>query len=145
MTRIKKRVWSRGEVRCNPMWNLWGVGCSLLHKMFSRPDVAIPHGRLYLLARSFEDPQKLNHRGYSLYCDFRPDGGGWGAKGDVKLEQILRLREGIKPAAADHKSIKEVRDLTPISQDQREPVTFEAFEANEEGDFSLWDFYDGED
>ncbi|KIM25239.1 hypothetical protein M408DRAFT_17386 [Serendipita vermifera MAFF 305830] len=102
-------------------------------------------GALYLLARSFEDPQKLNHRGYSLYCDFRPGGGGWGAKGDVKLEHVLRLREGIRPAATDNKSTNDASDPVPKPQDQREPVTLEEFEANEEGDFSLWDLYDGED
>jgi hypothetical protein len=38
----------------------------------------------------------LNKRGYSLYCDFRPDVNngpqGWGAKGTVAMKTILNLR-----------------------------------------------------
>ena len=49
-----------------------------------------------LLSESFE-PEELNQKGFSLYCDFRPDiepgRSGWGKRGKVPCEAILKLRK----------------------------------------------------
>lgn len=102
-------------------------------------------GALYLLARSFEDPQKLNYRGYSLYCDFRPGGGGWGARGDVKLAYILRLREGSKPVEQTVKPSDETEESHVAPEVKREVLAIGDLDANDDEDFSLWDLYDGDD
>jgi len=43
-------------------------------------------------------PEELNRSGFSLYCDFRPDiepgKSGWGKRGKVSCESILKLRRG---------------------------------------------------
>jgi hypothetical protein len=106
-------------------------------------------GALYLLAQSFDDPQKLNYSAYSLYCDFRPGGGGWGVKGDVKLGYILGRRyEGDPTQTAEETPnapslMKEPKPLIEMEK-RKEGTTFEEFEAKdwEEGDFTLWDLYD---
>ena len=53
-------------------------------------------GAMRLLAESHE-PQELNRKGFSLYCDFRPDiepgKSGWGKRGKVPCEVILKLRK----------------------------------------------------
>ena len=53
-------------------------------------------GAMRLLARSYE-PEELNRKGFSLYCDFRPEvepgNSGWGKRGKVSCEAILRLRK----------------------------------------------------
>lgn len=64
-------------------------------------------GAMRLLAESYE-PEELNRKGFSLYCDFRPDiesgKSGWGKRGNVPCEVILKLRkakvngEGVGPA-----------------------------------------------
>ena len=107
-------------------------------------------GALYLLAQSFDDPQKLNHSAYSLYCDFRPSGGGWGVKGDVKLGYILSLGKRNTGDAADQiveeapKAMKEPKPLIDMERGE-EGTTFDEFEAEEgEGDFTLWDLYDAD-
>jgi len=49
-----------------------------------------------LLAESYE-PEELNQKGFSLYRDFRPEiepgKSGWGKRGKVPCEVILRLRK----------------------------------------------------
>jgi hypothetical protein len=49
-----------------------------------------------LLAESHE-PEELNQKGFSFYCDFRPDiepgKSGWGKRGKVPCEVILNLRK----------------------------------------------------
>jgi len=54
-----------------------------------------------LLSESYE-PEELNRKGFSLYCDLRPDiepgRSGWGKRGKVPCEVILKLR---KEARAD--------------------------------------------
>jgi len=49
-----------------------------------------------LLAESYE-PEELNRKGFSLYCDFRPEiepgKSGWGKRGKVPCEVILNLRK----------------------------------------------------
>ena len=53
-------------------------------------------GAMRLLAESYE-PEELNQKGFSLYCDFRPDiepgKSGWGKRGKVPCEAILKLRK----------------------------------------------------
>ncbi|KAF9652180.1 hypothetical protein BDM02DRAFT_3063063, partial [Thelephora ganbajun] len=53
-------------------------------------------GAMRLLAESYE-PGELNRKGFSLYCDFRPEiepgKSGWGKRGKVPCEVILRLRK----------------------------------------------------
>ena len=44
-----------------------------------------------LLAKTYS-PQELNRIGFSLYAEFRPEVAGWGKKGEVKCETILRAR-----------------------------------------------------
>jgi len=61
-------------------------------------------GAMRLLADSY-DPEELNRIGFSLYCDFRPDvepgTSGWGKRGKVPCEAILKLRkEGVKEDTA---------------------------------------------
>lgn len=41
-------------------------------------------GSMRLLADSFE-PSELNDKGYGLYSEFRPKGGGWGEKSELKV------------------------------------------------------------
>ena len=53
-------------------------------------------GAMRLLAESYE-PEELNRKGFSLYCEFRPDiepgKSGWGKRGKVPCEVILKLRK----------------------------------------------------
>jgi hypothetical protein len=53
-------------------------------------------GAMRLLAESYE-PEELNRNGFSLYCDFRPKiepgESGWGKRGKVPCEDILKLRK----------------------------------------------------
>lgn len=114
-------------------------------------------GALYLLSQSFDDPQKLNQRAYQLYCDFRPGGGGWGAKADMKLGYILDLAKrnrGIGTQGDESHQTTEAQKSTDEKGTKpfidtgggEEGATFEEFEENEgeEGDFTLWDLYDGD-
>ncbi|KAF5363885.1 hypothetical protein D9756_000451 [Leucocoprinus leucothites] len=48
-------------------------------------------GALRLLALSYP-PKVLNHKGWSLYADFRPGADGWGKRSEVKCDAILNLR-----------------------------------------------------
>ena len=49
-----------------------------------------------LLAGSYK-PEELSRKGFSLYCGFRPEiepgKSGWGERGKVPCEVILKLRE----------------------------------------------------
>lgn len=49
-------------------------------------------GALRLLADSYS-PSELNEKGFSLYCEFRPEVGGWGQRAEVKCQTILDLRK----------------------------------------------------
>lgn len=53
-------------------------------------------GAMRLLAGSYE-PEELNRKGFSLYCDFRPEiepgKSGWGKRGRVSCDSILKLRK----------------------------------------------------
>jgi len=49
-------------------------------------------GAMLLLAESY-DPVELNRVGFGLYADFRPDVTGWGKRGELKCETLLRLRK----------------------------------------------------
>lgn len=112
-----------------------------------------------ILAQSFDDPQRLNQRAYSLYCDFRPDsGGGWGVRKEMKLASILNLREGSKRTEpAQVILVKKEEDLPaktgpetdgasgePESKRRKldETQNPEVVEAAGEEDFTLWDLYD---
>jgi len=67
-------------------------------------------GAMRLLAGSYE-PEELNQQGFSLYCELRPDiepgQSGWGKRGKVSCELILRLRK----ARVDPKEDGVVGDL----------------------------------
>ena len=61
-------------------------------------------GAMRLLAESHE-PEELNRKGFSFYCDFRPviepGKGGWGKRGKVPCEVILKLRKAKVEGAAE--------------------------------------------
>ncbi|PVG00538.1 hypothetical protein CPB86DRAFT_754796 [Serendipita vermifera] len=112
-------------------------------------------GALFLLANSYEDPQRLNQKGYSLYCTFRPEGGGWGLRGDLKLSTILnlRLKEGQPLDISTSQDGVDIKDdgITAEYNDGPEKKkrkidetdTFEDFEAMEGAeDFTIWDLYE---
>lgn len=48
-------------------------------------------GSLRLLAQSYTSAS-LNRRGYSLYCDFRPETEEWGKRSELSCGKILGLR-----------------------------------------------------
>jgi hypothetical protein len=60
-------------------------------------------GALRLLAESFP-PDELNRAGWSLYADFRPEVDGWGKRGKVRCDKILRLRRAVKHEQADRQA-----------------------------------------
>ena len=89
-------------------------------------------GAMRLLAGSYE-PEELNRKGFSLYCDFRPETeagkSGWGKRGKVSCEVILKLRkervdpkeegafgyfnEEVKPVPAIQHALKVEEDEEP--------------------------------
>jgi len=76
-------------------------------------------GAMRLLAGSYE-PEELNRTGFSLYCDFRPEiepgKSGWGKRGKVLCETILKLRkEGVEQGGTAG-DINEGVKLTPTTQ-----------------------------
>ncbi|KAG9050050.1 hypothetical protein FS842_011434, partial [Serendipita sp. 407] len=100
-------------------------------------------GALQVLASSYDDPQLLNNKGYSLYSDFRPENSGWGLKGEIKLESILRKKQKKETPS---KGVEKVTKLSSPKISTTEGETFEEFEALEgEGDFTLWDLYEGQE
>lgn len=92
-------------------------------------------GALYLLANSYSDPQELNREAYRLYCDFRPEVTGWGAKGHVDLGSILNLRK--KSANADE----------PEHKKRKIDLSVEGVDEDVAGDdeFTLWDLFEGQE
>lgn len=100
-------------------------------------------GAMALLAQSFEDPQQLNNRGYSLYCDFRPENTGWGVKQEVKLETILRLRNKYKAQEIKEEEKEKKSEDTKKSDEDGRP--FDEFEALGDEDFTLMDLYESQD
>jgi hypothetical protein len=112
-------------------------------------------GALFLLANSYDEPQRLNQKGYSLYCSFRPEGGGWGLRGDLKLATILKLRLQEEPSPdtlinKDGTNIKEDEKAAEGKDDAGKKdekidgvAAFEEFEAMEGAeDFTIWDLYE---
>jgi len=78
-------------------------------------------GAMRLLAGSYE-PEELNRQGFSLYCELRPDidpgKSGWGKRGKVSCEAILKLRKGrVDPkhedVVGDLNGVKPVPDVQP--------------------------------
>lgn len=86
-------------------------------------------GAMRLLAGSYE-PEELNRKGFSLYCDFRPEiepgRSGWGKRGKVPCEVILRLRkENVKEDMIDDVN-EDVKPIQPVPEvedklEDREP------------------------
>ncbi|KZT20375.1 hypothetical protein NEOLEDRAFT_1075772 [Neolentinus lepideus HHB14362 ss-1] len=63
-------------------------------------------GAMRLLAESYE-PIELNRKGFGLYCEFRPEVGKWGERGEVKCETILKLRKRTQQAMASEIKIED--------------------------------------
>ncbi|KAH6915378.1 hypothetical protein BKA70DRAFT_1258806 [Coprinopsis sp. MPI-PUGE-AT-0042] len=65
-------------------------------------------GALRLLAQSYTC-SSLNQRGYSLYCDFRPETEEWGKRSELSCAKILGLRRegevGEAQAEATHREV----------------------------------------
>jgi len=85
-------------------------------------------GAMRLLSESYQ-PEELNRRGFSLYCDFRPDiepgKSGWGKRGKVSCEVILKLRkeraeEGrIDDVSEDVKHTPTIRHVSEVEDDSQ--------------------------
>lgn len=76
-------------------------------------------GAMRLLAGSY-GPEELNRKGFSLYCDFRPEiepgKSGWGKRGKVSCETILKLRkEGVEEEGV----VGDVNEMKPVPTIQR--------------------------
>ena len=76
-------------------------------------------GAMRLLAGSYE-PEELNRIGFSLYCDFRPEiepgKSGWGKRGKVSCETILKLRKERVEQGGVVGDINEGEKLAPTIQ-----------------------------
>ncbi|KAF8339780.1 uncharacterized protein EI90DRAFT_2282659 [Cantharellus anzutake] len=48
-------------------------------------------GSMQLLQESYS-PEELNKNGYDLYSQFRPGQGGWGQRGEMRMQTLLDLR-----------------------------------------------------
>ncbi|TFK55947.1 hypothetical protein OE88DRAFT_1622012 [Heliocybe sulcata] len=84
-----------------------------------------PHivGAMRLLAESY-DPEELNRKGFGLYCDFRPEVGGWGERGEVKCEKILELRKRKPRGTGDDVKVEEdAGNIAPGSSSVSDSVT----------------------
>ena len=81
-------------------------------------------GAMRLLAESHE-PEELNRKGFSLYCDFRPEvepgKNGWGKRGKVSCEDILKLRKERVEEKGIVGDLEEVKHLPTIQQIQQIP------------------------
>ncbi len=95
-------------------------------------------GALNLLAESYSDPQELNRGAYHLYCEFRPEFGGWGAKGTVSLDTILGLRK--KKEELDLPASKKLK----VESEPSETVVDDELVEGDE-DFTLWDLFEGQE
>lgn len=72
-------------------------------KMRTSSSLPLMLGALHLLFRSWKDhvtPDVLGRRAWDWYCAVRPEvpngPAGWGARGEVRLRDILRLRKGAR-------------------------------------------------
>ena len=110
-------------------------------------------GAMRLLAGSYE-PEELNRIGFSLYCDFRPEiepgKNGWGKRGKVSCETILKLRkeraeqgsvvgdinEDVKPTPTIHHIPKVEDDLGGEGPRSKKPRANDAGELDEDELFS---------
>ena len=76
-------------------------------------------GAMRLLAESYE-PEELNRKGFSLYCDFRPEiepgKSGWGKRGKVPCEVILKLRKEKEKEKEEVGGVDEDRKPIPTTQ-----------------------------
>lgn len=75
-----------------------GTAFSYISRAFRQTTPSIV-GALRLLAAS-HSPQELNEVGYGLYTEFRPAVEGWGKRGEVRCETILKLRKTTKTEGA---------------------------------------------
>lgn len=114
-------------------------------------------GAMRLLAESYE-PEELNRKGFSLYCDFRPEiepgKSGWGKRGKVPCEVILKLRkervegesvagdvnEGVKPIPTIQQ-IPEASDLEDRKPLPKKPRVHDTGELDEDELFGGWHEY----
>ena len=103
-------------------------------------------GAMRLLAGSYE-PEELNRVGFSLYCDFRPEiepgKSGWGKRGKVSCEAILKLRkesvggvgdinEGAKPTPTIQHIHKVEDDLGGEEPRPKKPRVYDTGELDED-------------
>ena len=106
-------------------------------------------GAMRLLAGSYE-PEELNRIGFSLYCDFRPEiepgTSGWGKRGKVSCETILKLRkermeqggvvgdinEGVKPTPKIQHLPKVEHDLGGEEPRSKKPRVHDTGELDED-------------
>ena len=92
-------------------------------------------GALRLLSQS-HTPEQINHVGWSLYADFRPQADGWGKRGRVSCDVIL----GLRPTSDNG----EANQTTASSNSTREIVKYE-IEAETPADSSdIDDLFDGD-
>lgn len=81
-------------------------------------------GAMKLLAQSF-NPEELNQKGFSLYCNFRPDiepgKSGWGKRGKVLCEVILGLRKTKTKEEGIHDDVKPSPITQPTSEGEVDP------------------------
>lgn len=92
-------------------------------------------GAMHLLALSYE-PRELNSKGFALYADFRPDipdgAKGWGKRGEVKCQTILRLmKKGTSANSTSTNPKSEDLVKTEDGPDTKKPrlLTLEEYEA----------------
>ena len=71
-----------------------------------------------LLAKTYS-PQELNRVGFSLYAEFRPEVAGWGKRGEVKCETILKARRSGTPGREE--GVARLIHVSPISESMQEP------------------------
>jgi len=78
-------------------------------------------GAMRLLAESY-DPVELNHVGFGLYADFRPDVSGWGKRGELTCETLLRLRKkGPKSEPGESSEAGAIEYICKVDAKREEP------------------------